>query len=65
MAILSLWLACALIVVAEGTFAVPAMFRVTKGLLARTMNGDDVKNKKPPRFQREFTQLAHCKLLAQ
>ena len=37
----------------------------TKGSLSRPMSEEDVKNQKPPHFQRKFTQLVHCKLLAQ
>ena len=52
-------------IVAKGTFAVPAMFRLTKDLLARPMSKEDDKNKILPHFKREFTQLVHCKLLVQ
>ena len=33
--------------VAKGTFAVPPMFRLANGLLARPLSEEDVKNEEP------------------
>ena len=64
MAILSMWLA-GVMIVAKGKFAISVMFRLKKGLLARYMNQEDIKNLNPPHFQREFNQFVHYKVLAQ